>query len=195
MTEPVSVFGRVQRLVLDAIPSVVFLLDESAHILDANRAAVQLLGERNSLVLRKLCGDVLLCVHAHESEGGCGTTDSCKTCQVRQGVTSVAAGQQVERKLHRMRLELDGREREFSFLVSASPMELDGRSLALLVLEDVTELMTLREIVPICMHCKKVRNDKQYWENVEVYLTRKSRLDFSHGICPDCEAEHFPPEE
>jgi len=40
--------------------------------------------------------------------------------------------------------------------------------------------------VPICAHCKKVRDDKGYWEQVEAYVTRHTEAQFSHGICPDC---------
>lgn len=178
--------GTFPRQLIDAVPSMVFVLDEAAHILEANRAAVELLGDRESLVLRRLCGDVLFCVHARDSQEGCGTTTTCATCQVRQGATSVIAGETLHRKLHRMRLAIAGQERDVAFLVTASPFEHDGRRLALLVLEDVTELTALREIVPICAHCKRVRNDEKFWESVEAYLTPRLGFTFSHGICPDC---------
>ena len=48
------------------------------------------------------------------------------------------------------------------------------------------EIRALEEMIPICAHCKKVRNDKGYWEQVEGYLTRRKLALFSHGICPDC---------
>jgi hypothetical protein len=62
----------------------------------------------------------------------------------------------------------------------------------LLILDDVTELMRLREIVPICANCKKVRSDRGYWESVDGYLRRHTDLDFSHGICPDCVEKLYP---
>lgn len=173
---------------------MVFVLDESARILEANRAAVELLGDRDSLVLRRLCGEVLFCVHARDSEEGCGTTTNCATCQVRQGAATVIAGNALHRKLHRMRLAIEGVERDFAFLVTASPFDYHGRLLAMLVLEDVTELTALRDIVPICSHCKKVRNDKQYWESVEAFLAPRLGMVFSHGICPDCLASEYAEE-
>lgn len=56
-------------------------------------------------------------------------------------------------------------------------------------LEEVT---ALRGILPICSFCKKIRDDDGYWNQVEVYITKHSDADFSHGICPDCMIEHYP---
>lgn len=54
------------------------------------------------------------------------------------------------------------------------------------------EVKTLRGIVPICSFCKKIRNDKGYWDQVEVYVRDHTEADFSHGICPTCYQEHYP---
>ena len=53
------------------------------------------------------------------------------------------------------------------------------------------EIKTLEGIVPICSYCKKIRDDKGYWEQVEVYVRRHSHADFSQGICPDCFKKHY----
>ena len=44
----------------------------------------------------------------------------------------------------------------------------------------------LQGLVPICSYCKKIRDDKNYWHQVEVYVSRHSGAQFSHGLCPDC---------
>lgn len=49
------------------------------------------------------------------------------------------------------------------------------------------ELERLRKLLPICSYCKKIRNDKNYWEQIETYISSHSNVLFSHGICPDCE--------
>ncbi len=54
------------------------------------------------------------------------------------------------------------------------------------------EVNALREIIPICSYCKKIRNDQGYYESVEQYFSRHKDTDFSHTICPDCMEEHFP---
>jgi len=53
------------------------------------------------------------------------------------------------------------------------------------------DIKTLQGILPICMHCKQIRNDKGYWENVEAYITRHSKALFSHSICPGCLKKHY----
>jgi len=45
---------------------------------------------------------------------------------------------------------------------------------------------TLSGLIPICMHCKNVRNDAGYWEQVESYIHHHSLADFTHAICPEC---------
>lgn len=47
-------------------------------------------------------------------------------------------------------------------------------------------------LLPICAWCKKVRNDQGYWTQIEAYVTSHSDATFSHGICPECMAKHYP---
>ena len=54
------------------------------------------------------------------------------------------------------------------------------------------EIKTLTGILPICSFCKKIRDDKGYWEQVEVYINKHSEADFSHSICPKCMKEKYP---
>jgi len=56
-------------------------------------------------------------------------------------------------------------------------------------LDDVS---TLQGILPICLHCKKIRNDKGYWEQVEAYISKHSEAHFTHGICPECMQTYYP---
>jgi len=63
----------------------------------------------------------------------------------------------------------------------------------ILELRDALEqIKTLRGIVPICSSCKKIRDDKGYWSQVEAYISRHSDATFSHGICPDCLQRLYP---
>ena len=50
----------------------------------------------------------------------------------------------------------------------------------------LAQVKELQEILPICMYCKNIRNDKDYWQTVETYISHHTRTRFSHGICPDC---------
>ena len=50
----------------------------------------------------------------------------------------------------------------------------------------LAQVKELQEILPICMYCKNIRNDKDYWQSVEIYISHHTRSRFSHGICPEC---------
>ncbi|MBF0205166.1 MAG: PAS domain-containing protein [Desulfamplus sp.] len=51
---------------------------------------------------------------------------------------------------------------------------------------------TLKGLLPICMHCKKIRDDKGYWNNVEVYIQSNSEATFSHSLCKECAEKYYP---
>jgi sigma-B regulation protein RsbU (phosphoserine phosphatase) len=48
------------------------------------------------------------------------------------------------------------------------------------------DIQTLGGLLPICSYCKKIRNDQNYWEQVESYIAKHARVQFSHGLCPTC---------
>ena len=52
--------------------------------------------------------------------------------------------------------------------------------------EALTNVKELRGLLPICSYCKKIRNDGNYWERLESYLSAHTHAQFSHSICPDC---------
>lgn len=54
------------------------------------------------------------------------------------------------------------------------------------------EIQTLNGLIPICASCKKIRDDQGYWEEVETYISKRSKASFSHGICPDCRLVLYP---
>lgn len=54
------------------------------------------------------------------------------------------------------------------------------------------EIKVLKGILPLCSFCKKIRNDKNEWEEVDVYIYKHSQADISHGVCPECIKKHYP---
>ena len=56
----------------------------------------------------------------------------------------------------------------------------------------IVEVKTLKGLLPICSHCKNIRDDKGYWNQVERYVTEHSEAQFSHGICPECAQKYYP---
>lgn len=57
----------------------------------------------------------------------------------------------------------------------------------------MAQVKTLRGLLPMCAYCKKIRDDKQYWREVESYVSTHTEAKFSHGICPDCYKKHIQP--
>jgi sigma-B regulation protein RsbU (phosphoserine phosphatase) len=62
-------------------------------------------------------------------------------------------------------------------------------------LEDaISQIKQLQGLLPICSYCKKIRDDQNYWQQVETYITGHSEAQFSHGVCPDCYEKYVKPE-
>ncbi len=59
--------------------------------------------------------------------------------------------------------------------------------------EALAHIKTLQGIIPICSYCKKIRDDQQYWQQLESYISLHSGAQFSHGICPECYENHVKP--
>jgi len=66
------------------------------------------------------------------------------------------------------------------------------RELTRRIEEALASVKVLRGLLPICSHCKKVRDDAGYWNQLDAYVAERSEAEFSHGICPDCARTHYP---
>lgn len=58
--------------------------------------------------------------------------------------------------------------------------------------EALAQIKTLSGVVPICSHCKKIRDDEGYWNQVEAFVASHTEARFTHGICPECMAKLYP---
>ncbi len=58
--------------------------------------------------------------------------------------------------------------------------------------EALAKVKTLSGMLPICASCKKIRDDKGYWNQIESYLLEHSEAEFSHGFCPECMKKLYP---
>ena len=61
--------------------------------------------------------------------------------------------------------------------------------------EALKDVKKLSGLLPICAHCKKIRDDKGYWKQIETYIHEHSEAEFSHGICQDCAEELYGDEK
>jgi hypothetical protein len=65
--------------------------------------------------------------------------------------------------------------------------------LAARVQEALAQVKTLSGLLPLCAWCKSIRDEEGHWKRVEVYVRERSEAEFTHGICPDCEAKLVAP--
>jgi hypothetical protein len=170
----------------DAMPSPVFVVDEDVRIHEYNTAATVLLTAEKTEVLRMRGGEALHCLHHHVEEDGCGRAKACADCVVRNSVNKAFQGGSIVRSRQKMELVRDEKVIEVYVLVTSSPFVFQDTQYAILVLEDISELVELRNIVPICSVCKQVRTDENYWIQVESYLKDRLDIDCTHGLCPSC---------
>ena len=180
----------ILRTILDAMPAAVFVVDGDVSILDANRAARDLMRlTRHTAPTPVRAGEALHCLHAFDHSDGCGRSADCSDCVIRGAVRDALMGQHSLRRRTRLQLHLEDGVRDAYFHVTVSGFHYQGQDLVLLVLEDISEFAELRKIVPICAQCKSVRQDEDYWQSVESYVGRFMDLSFSHSYCPSCKRE------
>jgi hypothetical protein len=171
---------------------MILIVDADMKIHYANLAAAHLLGDEPISGLKRHCGEALRCIHAIESVGGCGTSPFCRECVCRKSAEIALGNTTASRQKCHMTILEDGKPKEIYFDVTAAPFACGEDHLVLLLLEDTTELMLLRKIAPICMHCKRVRNADDSWEKIEEYLLRSIDLKFTHSLCPECRKNLYP---
>ena len=82
------------------------------------------------------------------------------------------------------------------FLVKpVSPQEIAIRLMvAARIIDFTSEIRQLKTLLPICSYCRKIRNDSNYWRQIETYLIETTGSLFTHGICPTCYEEKVKPE-
>jgi PAS domain-containing protein len=177
------------RVLFDTIPAWVFVLDAERRIYAANRAARELIGCTEEDYYLHRCGGVIGCIHCGEQPRGCGHSPHCDQCVVR--TTSLAAIQGAAIQRAKGKLDLQTGE-TLNVLVSASAFVHQGQTYAVTIIEDVSLVVELQGLIPICASCKRIRDDRGYWNWVEQYIERHSEAEFTHDICPECVKKLYP---
>lgn len=178
--------------IIDAIPSMLFVVDEDVRILCVNAAAVRSFGMESARVLHRRAGEALRCLRSEDVPEGCGRGPACGDCVIRESVRTALQGSTVSRRHARMELRGEDAIREVHVLVTASAFSHGGRPHVLLTLEDINELLQLKSLVPICAACKKVRNAEGSWKEVSDYFGAHLDIEFSHGLCKECARKLYP---
>jgi PAS domain-containing protein len=169
-----------REAVLDQIKDGVLVLDAEARIVEANRASHALLGEAERVQVGTTAGPIV----AAWLQSLVGSPTPLRLeCRLGE------AGRHVDVRGEALR----GRNGSFRgwllLLQDVTEREQAREALAARVREleeALAQVRTLKGLVPICGHCKRIRNDSNFWEQLESYLMEHTDAEFSHGICPDC---------
>ncbi|MGA9449771.1 MAG: PAS domain-containing protein [Verrucomicrobiia bacterium] len=127
------------RVLFDAMPMPVFVVDKDVCIFDYNAAAARLLRKDKKLVIRRRGGEVLKCVHSLEGAKECGSAPACRDCTVRKSVRMAARGRRVVRQAAQMELIRNGKAAKVNLRVSCQPFNYGPSSFILLVLEGLND--------------------------------------------------------
>ena len=144
---------------LDALPNPIFLYDRDLRVRHANLAALKLAAEQElGKALLKTSGEALHCLNARLGPSGCGSSDACKHCALRNAVGESVTTQTVVRHPLRLVQEAPWGTGTRYLRVIASPFDFQGEMLALVEFLDESELVELRSLLPICGRCGDPRH-------------------------------------
>jgi PAS domain S-box-containing protein len=187
----------VHTAMMRSIGDHISMMDKDLNIIWANETATRLFG--NGIVGKK-------CYEAyHQREEPC-KPHPCLALRAFQDGKVHEHETQVRNK--------DGRVLYFHCTANMALRDSEGNPTAVIeISRDITDLKlaeeerdklirelqialanvkTLKGLLPICSSCKKIRDDKGYWHQVEIYVRNNSDADFSHSICPDCAKKLYP---
>lgn len=109
----------------------------------------------------------------------------CNDCIIRNAVNRAFEGFSTIRE--KCKLELKENEKIYNFfaLITVTPIFLKNKY-ALVLIENIAEILLIPQLLPICLKCKKIKRDIDYWEHIENYLKEHFEINFTHGYCPEC---------
>lgn len=122
-----------------AVPVPILVVDKELELWEYNTAAARSIGEPRKDNQRRLLGEALKCVHAHETAKGCGHEGRCTDCTLYWAVRAAADGQRVSRQWARVDVEQQGKRAKLNLQVSSTPFVFGQYSLVLLMLEGLED--------------------------------------------------------
>ena len=144
ISEVLSQEGFLKNL-FESIPCGVLIVDGERRVQAVNNVLERTFGIAEAEAISKRGGEALGCIHAFTSPKGCGFSEECQVCRVRNTALEAIAGKKLFRNKAILELKVGGEIHEMKLLLSAAPFEHDGERLALVILEDITELDGLRK--------------------------------------------------
>jgi len=178
----------------DAVPDLVMILDDKHRIVKANKAMADKLGVAPGEATGLTCYE-----HVHGTKAppsGCphslllgdGREHSAEIFEERLGGDFIVT----VNPLHDAKGRLVGSVHVARDITERKAAEKEREKLIRELKDALANVKQLSGLLPICSGCKKIRDDKGYWNRIENYIQDHSEADFSHGICPECVKKLYP---
>jgi PAS domain S-box-containing protein len=192
--------------ILDALPFYVLLVDRNHRILLINRAARDILKADTLPILGGYCPKI---VHGKDEPiAECPLEEAVKTGRsCTREIYSRENGRWFESMvfgteyrppdggvayLHLIRDITERKQAEQSLVEQERRLEEAVEERTAELKKTMAEVKVLGGLLPICASCKKIRDDKGYWNQLESYIQEHSGAEFTHGLCPDCVLKLYP---
>ncbi|MCK9420574.1 MAG: PAS domain S-box protein [Nitrospirae bacterium] len=184
------------RSLFDVSPDFILILDTNGVIIQTNQASVSGSGYRKRELIGHGINEFLTPSSQKIFEKHFPVLMELGSCRVE--IESVLKDGSV-RVMDCRAIALRDREGKITSLMSVQrditerkQAEAEREKLVVQLQEALEKVKTLRGFIPICASCKKVRDDKGYWTQVEAYVSEHSLAEFSHSICPECMKKLYP---
>jgi len=179
-----------RNAVIEELRSGLLVADARGRLVDMNPAAAALLGLHRSAALGQSLDEMLL-AHTVRPALDEGPDDGFLHLGARgeEGPTYL----EVQRAPLRDRSgRVGGEVVTINDVTERQRAQREREALILELQQALAEVHTLGGLLPICAHCKRIRNDGGYWTRLEEYISQHSGAEFTHGICPDCLRQIYP---
>ena len=133
------------HMLLEAVPSMLFVVDSDLRVLHLNSAASRMFGTGQETAFMHRGGEVLHCIHATEAPDGCGHAVICRDCMIRNSVIEAVKRKGVQRESTKLEHLTPAGVADTHLQITASPIAYGGETYALLAIEDISELMKAQE--------------------------------------------------
>jgi hypothetical protein len=184
--------GNATTPLFYSIPIPILVLNKQLEVYEANWAAKILYHQGTGFQQERSCGETIHCLYRFESRQPHCHTLHCSDCIIRSAVNDVLFENRVVRKKSQIYIQQDKFTYEVSSTMTSWLVVVNGIELAMVMMEELTDLFQLGQILPMCAVCKKIKTSDDNWENVETYISRHLGSDASHGICPECRNRLYP---
>ena len=180
------------KTIMEGIQSGILVVDAETHVIvDLNPCAIELIGASREEIVGHVCHKFVCPVE----KGKCPVTDLKQGMDNSERTLINAKGESIPILKTVTRIKLDGREHLVeSFLdIRDRKQAEEEREKLIKVLQDaLSKIKTLSGLLPICSSCKKIRDDKGYWNQIEAFIRDHTEAEFSHSICPECAKRIYP---